>query len=315
MTTNSAILSAETELPVATGSGPGSGPGIGARVHKGLSNPVASIIAILIALLWTVPTFGLLVTSIRPVKDINTTGWWTWFTNFHFTWANYNAVLFGGNNSSAGNLASYVINSVVITIPAVLLPLALASFAAYALAWGSFPGRDWLYIGIFALQIVPLQMALIPLLQFFNTTLKIPTFGQLWFAHTCFALPIGVFLLHNFMSELPREVLEAARVDGAGHAQIFARVVLPLVVPALASFGIFQFLWVWNDYLVGLVFAGSGADAAPMTVRLAGLAGTRGADWQRLTAGAFVSMVIPLVVFLSLQRYFVRGLLAGSVKG
>jgi alpha-glucoside transport system permease protein len=196
----------------------------------------------------------------------------------------------------------------------VILPVAIASFAAYALAWGHFKGRDWVYIGIFALQIVPLQMALIPLLQVFTST-HTPVFMRVWLAHTCFALPVGVFLLHNFMSELPREVFEAARVDGAGHAQIFRKIVLPLIVPALASLAIFQFLWVWNDLLVALVFSDGTEKSAPITQRLAGLAGTRGNDWQRLTSGAFVSIVIPLIVFLGLQRYFVRGLLAGSVKG
>jgi alpha-glucoside transport system permease protein len=198
----------------------------------------------------------------------------------------------------------------------VLFPVAFCALAAYALAWTKFKGRDWIYVAIFALQIVPIQMALVPLLQFFNVFALEDegSFVQIWFAHTCFAIPLGVFLLHNFMSELPGDIIEAARVDGASHARIFRQVVLPLIVPALASFGIFQFLWVWNDLLVALVFV-PGADSTPLTVRLAELAGTRGNDWQRLTSGAFVSIIIPLIVFLSLQRYFVRGLLAGSVKG
>jgi alpha-glucoside transport system permease protein len=201
--------------------------------------------------------------------------------------------------------------------------------AAYALAWTNFRGRDWIYIGIFALQIVPLQMSLVPLLKFFSLGVTIggvqvlpawdlqgpDKFIQVWFAHTCFALPLGIFLLHNFMADLPRDLIEAAKVDGASHPKIFRSVVLPLIVPALASFAIFQFLWVWNDLLVALIFAGGNQKVAPLTVRLAELAGTRGNEWQRLTSGAFVSIVIPLIVFLSLQRYFVRGLLAGSVKG
>jgi alpha-glucoside transport system permease protein len=209
----------------------------------------------------------------------------------------------------------------------VLFPLAFASLAAYALAWIDFRGRDWVYIGIFALQIVPLQMALVPLLRLFSQGVTLggakvipalslegtDAYPKVWIAHTCFALPLGIFLLHNFMNELPRDLMEAARVDGAGHAVIFRKIVLPLIVPALASFAIFQFLWVWNDLLVALIFANE--QTAPLTVRLAQLAGTRGNEWQRLTSGAFVSMVIPLIVFLSLQRYFVRGLLAGSVKG
>ena len=204
----------------------------------------------------------------------------------------------------------------MITIPSVLFPLAFCSLAAYALAWTKFRGRDWVYLAVFALQIVPLQMALVPLLQTFTTFGPEATrgFPEIWFAHTCFALPLGIFLLHNFMAELPGDLIEAARVDGASHARIFRQVVLPLIVPALASFGIFQFLWVWNDLLVALVFA-SGPETRPLTVRLAELAGTRGNEWQRLTSGAFVSIIVPLIVFLSLQRYFVRGLLAGSVKG
>ena len=311
MTTNSALLPLAGNEKLATSDVQ---VGMSGRVRKVLSGRVASVSAIVIALIWTLPTFGLFVTSFRPVEDINSTGWWHFFVHPATTLHNYNDVLFGGSTGS-GRLASYAINSLVITIPAVLFPVSLAAFAAYALAWGKFKGSDWIYIGIFALQIVPLQMALIPLLKFFTTTNVLPTFAQVWFAHTAFALPVGVFLLHNFMSELPSEVFEAARIDGAGHAQIFRKIVMPLIVPALASLAIFQFLWVWNDLLVALVFSGGGEESAPITQRLASLAGTRGTDWQRLTAGAFISIVIPLGVFLSLQRYFVRGLLAGSVKG
>ena len=286
------------------------------------------MVSIIIAVLWTTPTFGLFISSFRPENDIKTTGWWTFFANPRITLENYQEVLFG-RSASSGQLAGYFINSLVITIPSVLFPLAFAALAAYALAWIKFRGRDWIYIGIFALQIVPLQMALVPLLSFFSQGVTIggvqilpawnltgeERFIQVWFAHTCFALPLGIFLLHNFISQLPEDLIEAARVDGASHAKIFRSIVLPLTTPALASFGIFQFLWVWNDLLVALIFAGGGPQTAPLTVRLAELAGTRGNEWQRLTSGAFVSMVIPLIVFLSLQRYFVRGLLAGSVKG
>lgn len=298
------------------------------RVRKGLSTRAATLASIIIAVIWTTPTLGLLISSFRPEADIKTTGWWTFFTNPTFTLENYDDVLFGGTASS-GRLASYFVNSIVITVPSVLFPVAFAALAAYALSWMKFRGRDWIYIGMFALQIVPLQMALIPLLQFFSQGVSIAGFNLLpawnlegaekfttvWFAHTCFALPVAIFLLHNFMSELPGELMEAARVDGAGHGAIFRRIVLPLIVPALASLGIFQFLWVWNDLLVALIFAGGGAETAPLTVRLADLAGTRANEWQRLTSGAFVSIVVPLIVFLSLQRYFVRGLLAGGVKG
>lgn len=285
------------------------------RVRRRLSTRTATVISLIIALIWTVPTFGLLISSIRPEDEIKSNGWWNFFSRPEFTMENYQEVLFG-TSSSSGQLAGYFVNSLVITIPSVLFPLAFCSLAAYALAWTNFKGRDWIYLGVFALQIVPLQMALVPLLKFFNifSLQDSGGFAQIWFAHTCFAIPLGVFLLHNFMAELPGDVIEAAKVDGASHARIFRQVVLPLIVPALASLGIFQFLWVWNDLLIALVFAG-GPETRPLTVRLAELAGTKGNEWQRLTSGAFVSIVIPLIVFLSLQRYFVRGLLAGSVKG
>ncbi|ACZ89859.1 carbohydrate ABC transporter permease [Streptosporangium roseum] len=298
------------------------------RVRRRLTSRVASAVAIVIAVLWTTPTFGLLLSSLRPEDQIKSTGWWTFFSDPQLTLENYQEVLFG-TSSSSGQMMSFLINSIVITIPSVLLPLALATFAAYALAWLPFRGREWIYIGIFALQIVPLQMALVPLLSFFSQGVDVfgvqvlpgwdlegpARFVQVWFAHTCFALPLGIFLIHNFMSELPGELMEAARVDGATHGAILRKLVLPLVGPALATFGIFQFLWVWNDLLVALIFAGGTAETAPMTVRLAQMAGTKGNEWQRLTSGAFVSVIIPLAVFLSMQRYFVRGLLAGSVKG
>jgi alpha-glucoside transport system permease protein len=287
------------------------------RVRRKLNTRTASVVSILIALLWTIPTFGLFISSIRPEDEIKTTGWWTFFAHPGVTLDNYREVLFG-TSSSSGQLASYFVNSLVITIPSVLFPVAFAALASYALSWMKFRGRDWIYIAIFALQIVPLQMALVPLLRLISTAWApqgVERFMAVWLAHTCFALPFAIFLLHNFMSELPGDLIEAARVDGASHAVIFRKIVVPLVTPALASLVIFQFLWVWNDLLVGLIFAGGSAESAPMTVRLAQLAGTRGNEWQRLTSGAFVSMIIPLIVFLSLQRYFVRGLLTGSVKG
>jgi alpha-glucoside transport system permease protein len=296
------------------------------RVRRKLSTRTASVISILIAILWTIPTFGLFISSLRPEEEIKTTGWWNFFTDPQLTLDNYNEVVFG-ESSQSGQLASYFVNSLVITVPAVLFSVTLATMAAYALSWLNFRGRDWIFIGVFALQIVPIQMALIPMLKLFSqgvglggTTIIPPVgdsaagFAQVWIAHTCFGLPLGVFLLHNFMSELPKDIFEAARVDGAGPATVFRTIVVPLITPALASLTIFQFLWIWNDLLVALIFT-QGAENRPLTARLAELAGTRGNEWQRLTSGAFVSMIIPLVVFLSLQRYFVRGLLAGGVKG
>jgi alpha-glucoside transport system permease protein len=286
------------------------------RVKRRLTSRTATAVALVIAVLWTLPTFGLFISSFRPAGLISTTGWWTIFQNPGFTLANYQEVLFSTSQSSP-QLGAYFVNSLAIAIPATLFPLVIAAMAAYAFAW------------IFALQIVPLQLALIPLLQMFTQFLRpgqewvhsiipmIPEQGYLpvWIAHTIFALPLAIFLLHNFISEIPGEVIEAARVDGASHGQVFFRIVLPLAVPALASFAIFQFLWVWNDLLVALIFSGGTQDVAPLTQRLAELTGTRGQDWQRLTAAAFVSLIVPLIVFFSLQRYFVRGLLAGSTKG
>jgi alpha-glucoside transport system permease protein len=299
--------------------------GMAARTRRTLSGGTASFFALLIAIMWTVPTFGLLISSIRSESNIKTTGWWNWFINPEFTLENYKEVIFGGDVT----LSTYFINSLVITIPAVLFPVAFGAMAAYALSWMEWRGRDWTFIIIFALQIVPLQMALVPLLRLFSKGVMIgevtilpalqlegaQKFATVWVAHTCFALPLCVFLLHNFMSQLPRELIEAARVDGADHSRIFRSIILPLIVPALASFGIFQFLWVWNDLLVGLIFVGSVPEVGPITVKLSEMVGTRGQDWQLLTAGAFVGMAVPLAVFISLQRYFVRGLLAGGLKG
>ena len=278
---------------------------------KRLSSSWASLFAIVIAILWTIPTFGLLISSFRPERAIKRTGWWTFFSDPQVTLDNYRAV-FGADGGV--NMADFFVNSLVICIPSVLIPLALASLAAYAFAWIDFRGKNFLFIAIFALQIVPLQVALIPLQTIFVGAGLQNSFWPVWIAHTIFGLPLAIFIMHNFMKEIPRSIVEAARVDGAGHVKIFFVVLMPLLVPAIAAFGIFQFLWVWNDLLVALVFA-SGPETRPLTVRLAELAGTRGNEWQRLTSGAFVSIIIPLIVFLSLQRYFVRGLLAGSVKG
>jgi alpha-glucoside transport system permease protein len=282
-----------------------------AEAKKRLTSPWASLLAIIIAVLWTLPTFGLLLSSFRPERDVKRTGWWTFFGNPDFTLENYNEVLFEGSQP----LVNYFVNSIIITIPAVVIPIVLATIAAYAFAWMKFPFRDTLFVAIFALQVVPLQVALLPLLEIFVGTGLNNTFWTVWIAHSTFALPLAIYLLHNSMRDIPAELVEAARVDGAGHVRIFTKIMLPLMKPAIAAFGVFQFLWVWNDLLVALVFAGGTADVAPLTVRVAELSGTRGTEWHLLSAGAFISIIIPLIVFLSLQRYFVRGLLAGSVKG
>ena len=275
-----------------------------------LTSPAASIIALVIAVLWTVPTLGLFVTSFRDVEDIQGSGWWTVLANPSFTLDNYTEALTGSRTS----FASFFLNSVVITLPAVVIPITLALLAAYAFAWIPFRGRNILFVAVFALQIVPIQVTLIPLLTLYNQTGIAGSFWPVWLSHSMFALPLAIFLLHNFMKDIPASLVEAARVDGAGHVRVFFQVLLPLLTPAIAAFGVFQFLWVWNDLLVGLVF-GSQTDIAPLTVRVAELAGTRNNAWYLLSAGAFIQMVVPLIVFLGLQRFFVRGLLAGGVKG
>jgi alpha-glucoside transport system permease protein len=281
-----------------------------AKAKKRLTSPGASITALIIAILWTLPTFGLGITSIRPEADIKSSGWWTFFTDPTISFKNYETVLSAQGQSALG---PYIINTFVIVIPSVIIPLVLATLAAYIFAWVRFPGRDIMFIAVFALQIVPLQVTLLPLLKLYVDVGIAGKFAAVWLSHSMFALPLAIFLLHNLMKEIPAGLLEAARVDGAGHVSIFTRVLLPLLTPALAAFGIFQFLWVWNDLLVALTFAGN--ESAPMTLALANLSGTRGTAWHLLSAGAFVSIVIPVIVFLSLQRYFVRGLLAGGLKG
>ncbi|WP_328469870.1 carbohydrate ABC transporter permease [Actinoplanes sp. NBC_00393] len=280
------------------------------KAKKKLTSPWASLVAIIIAVLWTLPTFGLLISSFRPERAIKTSGWWTWFSDPTFTLDNYRSVF----DPDAINLADFFLNSIVITLPAVIIPLCLASLAAYAFAWMKFPGKNFLFIAIFALQIVPIQVTLIPLLTLYVDMGIANTFWTLWLSHSAFALPLAIYILHNFIKEVPSSLIEAARMDGAGHVAIFFRVLLPLLTPALAAFGIFQFLWVWNDLLVSLTFAGS-PEISPLTVQLSNLSGTRGTAWHLLSAGAFVSIIVPVTVFLLLQRYFVRGLLAGSVKG
>ena len=281
------------------------------KAKERLSRPGASLAALVLAVLWTLPTFGLAVTSIRPQREARTTGWWTWFAEPTSTLENYRTVF----TPEGGNLGAYFLNSFVIAIPAVVIPLCLALLAAYAFAWVEFKGRNLLFVAVFALQIVPIQVTLLPLLKLYVSADLAGTFWTIWLSHSVFALPLAIFLLHNFMREIPRELIEAARMDGAGHVQIFFKVLMPLLTPALAAFGIFQFLWVWNDLLVALVFGGGTPDIAPLTVSLANLSGTQGTAWHLLSAGAFISIALPLIVFLSLQRFFVRGLLAGGLKG
>ncbi len=285
------------------------------RTRSMLTSRMGSAVAIVLAIVWTVPTLGLLVSSVRPEGQIRTSGWWTFLTDPSFTLENYRTVLFG--RASTGQLANFFMNSLTITVPATVIPLIVATMGAYAFSVLRWRGRDTVFVIVFALQIVPLQMALIPLLRIFSGSAAAEAFPFLpiWVAHSAFGLPLAIFLLHNFMADVPRELVEAARVDGAGHVTLFFRIMLPLMVPAIASFAIFQFLWVWNDLLVGLTFSGGNNAIQPLTARLSEMAGSRGQDWHLLTSGAFVSMIVPLIVFFALQKYFVRGLLAGSVKG
>lgn len=332
---------------------------------------------LLICILWTIPTFGLLISSFRTREQIQTSGWWTIFphsewvgveqvrlergspldqpvtvagtavtdqqlrdgvmlpdgrraqwasrrgrlidiqeqrtvSNADFTLDNYRTVL-----SSAGgeNLSGAFVTTLVVAVPATVIPILIAAFAAYGFAWMRFPGRDLFFTILVALLVVPLQVALIPILRDYTRLGINGTFLAMWLAHTAFGLPLATYLLFNYVSQLPREILESAFLDGASPFTIFTRLILPLSVPALASFAIFQFLWVWNDYLVALVFLGAQPNTQVLTMRLANMVGTRGQDWHLLTAGAFISMLVPLALFFSLQRYFVRGLMAGSVKG
>jgi alpha-glucoside transport system permease protein len=268
------------------------------------------------AFVWLIPSVGLLVTSFRPRPDIASSGWWTALTEWSFTFRNYDLVL------NANQMSSSFVNSALIALPATLLPLFIGALAAYAFSWIKFPFRDTIFLAIVALMVVPIQAALVPVLIEFQDLGRFLT-GQrnaltgwywgIWIAHTVFALPFCIFLLRNFFITLPRDLIEAARVDGASNWKIFRSIVLPLSVPALASFGIFQFLWVWNDLLMALVFIQE-SDLWPMTIRISQMLSTYGVEFHLLSAGAFLLMIVPLLVFFALQRYFVQGLLAGSVK-
>jgi alpha-glucoside transport system permease protein len=266
-----------------------------------------------VVLLWLVPAVGVLVTSFRPEALVDHTGWWTtlghpWRVT-EWTLDNYRTVLDTGGFNNA------LLNSLAVTIPATVMPITIAAFAAYAFSWMEFKGRHVLFVLVVGLMVVPLQMALIPILRLFVDFKMQGTFLGVWLAHTAFGLPLATYLLRNYIGSLPSSVIESAKIDGASHFTIFWRLIVPLSVPALAAFAIFQFLWVWNDLLVAYVFLGGTRQTRVVTIALANLVGGRGEDWHLLTSAAFLTMLLPLLVFFSLQRYFVRGLTAGSVKG
>lgn len=249
-----------------------------------------------------------------------------WTIDWDFSLDNYEQVL-GGQDFEfrrpdgsvevvpGDNMVNAFLNSLAVAIPSTVIPILIAAFAAYAFAWMKFPGRRSMFIMVVALLVVPLQIALVPILRDYRALNLNGTFLAIWLAHTGFGLALATYLLYNYISSLPRDILESAFIDGASHFTVFTTLVLPLSVPALASFAIFQFLWVWNDYLVALIFLGGNPEFELVTQRMAAIVGARGQDWHLLTAGAFVSMILPLTVFFTLQRFFVRGLLAGSVKG
>ena len=297
---------------------------LGTSVAASFHSRPGRILVWVLAFLWTIPTFGVFVSSFRTEVDVKSTGWWNFFTNpTKVTMSSYKAVL----STSSGNagFSTFLGNSLRITIPSVVISVSVAALAAYGFSWIEFKGRDWLYAFIMSLLIVPLQMCLIPILRFFTGGAHIGSVPVLpylhldnsvvavWIAHSIFGLPFCIFLMKNFIGGLPREIIEAARVDGASHLTTFTKLVLPLSVPAIASVAIFQFVYIWNDYLVGLVYGGS--ENKPIIAAMADLTGSRGQSWHLLTAAGFVSMLVPVTVFLALQRFFVRGLLAGSVKG
>lgn len=282
------------------------------KFEKFMAKAPVHFAVVAIAVLWTLPTFGLLISSFRPADDLVNSGWWTVFANplefTQFTLSNYQDVL-------AAGMGQAFLNSLVISVPATVIPMAIATFAAYALSWMDFPGRQVIFIVTVGLLVVPLQMTLIPILRAYSALGISGTFLAVWLAHAAYGLPLGVYLLRNYIGSLPRDLIEAAAVDGASYLNVFTRIIVPLSMPAIASFAVFQFLWVWNDLLVALVYLGGNQEVAPVTLVLRNIVGDRGQDWFLLTSGAFISMLVPMAVFFALQRYFVRGLLAGSVKG
>ena len=305
MTTTPPPATQEAPETVAT-----AGPEPAAKSRKGGKGRwIINAVLIALSLFWLIPVLGLLISSFRPRDEVLNTGWWTVFANpleftQQVTLENYAEVLEAG-------MGPAFLNSFVVAVPATIIPILAAAFAAYAFSWMRFPGREVLFIIVIMLLVVPLQVAFVPLLRMFVGMGIQGTFLSIWLAHATFGMPLAVYLLRNYIGSLPVEVVESAKVDGASHFQVFWRLILPLSVPALAAFVIFQFLWTWNDFLVAAVFL----EPRVLTVELVQLVSAMGAEWHLLMAGAFVTMAVPLIVFFALQRFFVRGMTAGAVKG
>jgi alpha-glucoside transport system permease protein len=276
------------------------------RILRVVAKAPVHLVLLLVAVLWLVPTFGLALTSLMSAQDYSQIGWWKVISHPHIaTWTNYSNLWH--NTSIFGSLRT----TAEIAIGGTVLPIVLGAMAGYAFAWLDFPGRDWLFIGVIGLLVVPLQMALIPMFKVYDAFGLFDTWYGIALFHTAFGLPFAIFLLRNFFVGLPKDILESARIDGASEIRIFLKLILPLGLPAIASLGIFQFLWTWNDLLVALTF---GQNTTPITVWIAGQLREFGTSIDIIAPASFISLVIPLCVFLAFQRYFVQGLLAGSVK-
>jgi len=281
--------------------------GPAARAVSAVGGGALRIFLIVVALVWLIPTFGLLVESLRDPATYANGGWWHVFAHpAQLTWNNYSALL------KNGSITGSFLNTIYITVPATLAVILIGSAAGYAFAWMEFPGRDWMFLGVVGLLVVPLQIALIPVVKLYTTLGISGSILSVVIFHVAFGLPFAIFLLRNYFAGIPRDLMEAARMDGASEGRIFFRLVLPLGLPAIASLGIFQFLWVWNDLLVALIFAGPSAQ--PLTVTLSQQTRQFGSSIDILAPGAFLSLVVPLAVFLAFQRFFVQGVMAGSVK-
>src|SRR5436190_8168537 len=304
-------MTTATTPPVTTeAKAKGGGP---SRGDRALNNAgwFARITLTIVCFLWVVPTLGLFLTSFRPLDAANNTGWWTLLTDpsqwGDLSFANYNQAI------NQAHLGEAFINSLAIALPATFIPILVAAFAAYSFTFMEFPGRDFLFLLVVSLLVVPNYVAFVPVLKFYGTV-GLKGFPTVWLAHIGFGMSLAIYILRNYMATLPKTVIESAKIDGASHFQTFFKLILPMSVPALASFAIFQFLWVWNDLLVALLFIGPG-DNEPVTVGLTHLRSSIGQGWELTTAGAFITMLLPVAVFLGLQRFFIRGLTAGAVKG